>query len=645
MSWRRVCAAGVLLVAGLLHLASGSAAMAAGWTGAEGGQTDLTLRVADVKTTISGSTSEFRRVLLPYHWDDVNGPTDGSATLLLNFALDDLTQPLALYLPRLGNQFSISLNGKFLAGDGGLTAHGFQDTSSRPYYFPLPASELSATNLLRIELQVLGGRYGGLSKVHVGDASVLRTRHGLRYFLEISGRRALVALTAVLGLLGFLFWWRQREVEYLYYGLSELFWTILTSRSWLDYSDWPAPLATLVFFIPLNLAPPLLWKFVLKVYGAGGGMLDRMVDALLVLAIPAALVAAYLHGNWFIQLWQGLLVASTLGVTLRVVSGLRTRSPWEKKVLGTALLIIVFCAMRDYLSYRFSADAYEVVSWTRYAWGGIGLSFAWLIAERLRNSTRSLARLNDALSTELAARNAELQAAFERERQSVLARGAADERLRLMRDLHDGLGSHLQGAMHFAQLPGAANEEVVEQLAQAMDQLRMTVDAMQETDGDIPSLLGAVRYRLNRRLQAAGIELNWRVDALPLVEGWSVTQSHQLQMIIFEAFANLIRHSHATRAGLTAISEVRDGLHWIEIEIVDNGLGWQPQALPGSAGKGLDGMRARAASLHGKFEITSRPGRSCVLLAIPLRSMAGPAPGEVFHDPLAPSSSQGAGAP
>ena len=580
------------------------------------------LRDAEVRVILDGQPRPAAPARLPYAWDRFNGAIDGQAQLVLHFDLAPDAGPMALYVPRLGNSFAIRLNGHALAHSDPLDWRDIPDTAAQPYYFVLPREFLQARSELQIDLKVHGGSYGGLSTVHIGPPGELRPSYLWRYFLEVSGRRLLVALTVLLGLLGLLFWWRQRDPAYLSYGLSELLWSVLTGRSWFDLSDWSPLWAGLAFHLPLNLATPLLWRFVLAVHGANSGWLPRLLNTVLLLAVPAAMVSATGRIEWFVPLWQGILVLTTLAVTARVTLGLRRDSSWEQKVLSAALLLLMISAIRDYVMFRYSATSYEVVSWTRFAWVGMGLSFAWLIAERMRRTTFSLKDLNASLVDRLAMRDVELHAAFERERHHEKARGAAEERQRLMRDLHDGLGSHLVGAMHMAQRPGVSGHMIAGQLADAVDQLKMTVDAMHETDGDIASLLGAARYRLNHRLQSAGIELTWDVGSLPPVAEWGPRQSYQLQMIIFEIFSNMIQHSGSHQAKLCARLSQDAGARRIDIEIVDDGRGFDVARALQAPGKGLSNIRSRAAELQCILEIDSRPGATRFFISIAVHAAA-----------------------
>ncbi len=212
----------------------------------------------------------------------------------------------------------------------------------------------------------------------------------------------------------------------------------------------------------------------------------------------------------------------------------------------------------------------------------------------------------------LTQRTLELREIHERERIREFEQGAILERQRLTRDLHDGLGGHLTAVLRMAQRPTVSKDDITVQLRTAVDQLKITVDAMQETDGDIPSLLGAIRYRLARRLDAADIGLKWDVEHLPIMVNWGVRQSYELQMILFEVFTNMMVHSGATQAILNARRAVSANAEMIDIEISDNGKGFNPEHITSDSGRGVANMRKRAAILGAELCIHSQPGFTCI---------------------------------
>lgn len=167
-----------------------------------------------------------------------------------------------------------------------------------------------------------------------------------------------------------------------------------------------------------------------------------------------------------------------------------------------------------------------------------------------------------------------------------------EERQRLLQDLHDGMGHELLGALLLARSRTTPRKAVAAQIERAMDCLKLTVDAMQPGAHDPGTILGSLRHRIARRLELAGIALDWQAARIPPVAGWTPAQGRELQMLLYEAFTNLVRHSGARRARLRAGVDARQG--GLRVVLQDDGRG-----LPADAahGQGLGSMRARAARM------------------------------------------------
>jgi len=577
---------------------------------------------AEVTATVAGVAHPGTSTRLPYHWDKLHGAVSGQARFRLSVPVQDTAAPLGLYIPRLGNTYAIRVNGDLFTSFGTVPANLYDDAATEPRYFAIPPRLLAATTVIEIDIGVTGGRQGGLSDVTVGPENEVYPVYQANHFWQITGARVVVIVSAVLGLLALLLWARQRDPAYLAYGVGELLWAVQTVRMLVEHAPLPWPWWGVVPLAAFNAAPPLLCRFALIIMGAEKGRVALMANALILLAVPAALLTMLGGMLWIPPLFQGLITLTSALMAWVVISAAVRSNVHEKRILGVAVALIVACAVRDVLVLRLSANNYDVVPWIRFAWVGFGVSLAWIIAERLRKESAAARAANDNLSEQLRARDAELGAAFERQRAEEKLLGAAAERQRLMRDLHDGLGSQLVGALRVAQQPTASRDDITRQLRGAVDQLKITVDAMQETDGDIASVLGATRYRLAPRLQAAAIQLQWDVGRLPQMAGWSVRQSYQLQMILFEAFTNMVVHSGATSARLSAQQVNQDGTPTIEITITDNGKGFDAAAgAPG--GKGLANMRQRTASLGGTLQLTSEPGDTRLRITLLVQTQAG----------------------
>jgi len=102
--------------------------------------------------------------------------------------------------------------------------------------------------------------------------------------------------------------------------------------------------------------------------------------------------------------------------------------------------------------------------------------------------------------------------------------------------------------------------------------------------------------------------------------GWELTSDarHNLFLAYKEALNNVVKHSAATevRIRLTLAAAA------FELEMTDNGCGFDPKKLPGkdgrgtgrlATGNGLAGMSQRLREIGGACEITSAPGKGTVV--------------------------------
>ena len=589
-----------------------------------------TLDHAAVDLTLAGATATHAEaVRLPYHWDRLHGALDGRARFSVAFSAARPDLPQALYIPRIGTTFRIALNGVVI-GQMGTAGNRHEDYSKQPHYFPIPAGILRSSNVLDIRIEVQGGRNGGLSPILFGPVDEVRTAYMSRQRWQITGTLVIAVVSAVLGGMALILWRGQRERLYLYYAASELLWVVYVTDTLLVSSPLPWPWWGVVYFSAYAMSAVLMFKFALQVMDLHRGALKKASDWNLFLTPPVVLIGLLGGMPWFEQGWKIVTDIVSLCIIVTVVRhGLRSEA-LEKRVLAIGMLVVVGAGLRDDLVlvvlpysklFPSYADHFGVIAWVRYAWCVFAVSLAWVIAERMRKSSQQVAGMNLTLMRRLAEREAELGAIFAQRAQSGRQQAMLEERQRITRDMHDGLGSQLLGVMHLAQDRAVPREVVTQQLRETLDQLKLTVDAMQDTEGDIAALLGALRYRLNPRLAAAGVHLAWSVDVLPVVAGWTLQHSRHLQMILLEAFSNLIAHSGASQAALRAAIDA-GGLH-ILIRLEDNGRGFDAAAGAGHGhGHGVANMHARANRINSALLIVNTGSGAATTLRIPLNGVA-----------------------
>jgi two-component system, NarL family, sensor kinase len=198
--------------------------------------------------------------------------------------------------------------------------------------------------------------------------------------------------------------------------------------------------------------------------------------------------------------------------------------------------------------------------------------------------------------------------------QAILAR--EEERRRIRRDLHDGLGPGLAGLG--LGLEGAADliatdpdraREMLAELADAVhgtvDEIRRLVYALRPPALDDLGLLGAIREHANSMARRPGsilviLEAPHELPALP------AAVEVALYRIAVEALTNVERHAHATRC--TVEIRVDDS---IELTVEDDGVGIDGQGL----GLGLSSMQERVSELNGSWSLEPRQPRGTRLRA------------------------------
>jgi signal transduction histidine kinase len=170
-----------------------------------------------------------------------------------------------------------------------------------------------------------------------------------------------------------------------------------------------------------------------------------------------------------------------------------------------------------------------------------------------------------------------------------------DERRRLRRDLHDGLGPALAGialTLQAAQNTGGpAADELVSgarvQIEDIVAEIRRIVHDLRPPILDDLGLVAAIRTHADR-LAPMAIELDLSEPQVPL----SAAAELAVYRIATEALTNVVRHAHADTCHVTLRSD-RGGT---VLEVSDNGRGLNVSADPGV---GLRSMRERAAELGG----------------------------------------------
>lgn len=196
-----------------------------------------------------------------------------------------------------------------------------------------------------------------------------------------------------------------------------------------------------------------------------------------------------------------------------------------------------------------------------------------------------------------------------------------EERRRLRRDLHDGLGPSLAAVvlkLNAAQRMSDERErgrllaETREETRAAIAEVRRLVDDLRPPAIDEVGLIGAIRQRA--AALCVGNDLSCEISGpaqLPVLPAAVEVAAYR---IVSEALTNVVRHAGATSC------RIRIAVNGAcEITVSDNGRG---PSVGATAGVGWTSMAERAAELGGTCTVSSRSDGMMVRAVLPLPSIA-----------------------
>jgi signal transduction histidine kinase len=205
--------------------------------------------------------------------------------------------------------------------------------------------------------------------------------------------------------------------------------------------------------------------------------------------------------------------------------------------------------------------------------------------------------------------------------------GAADERERIARDIHDTLAQGFASIIVLAEAARAGLSGDPERSAQQLRSIESTArENLAEArelvaSGGQPgpgrvvsgSVAGTLRRTLDRFAEDTGLAVDADLAELDCDQQTRIALLRCTQ----ESLANVRKHAGASTVGVVLVRRP----YGVELEVTDDGTGF---VVEESTGFGLDGMRRRLAELGGRLTVTSSVGDGTrVLATIPLADEVG----------------------
>jgi len=517
------------------------------------------------------------------------------------------------------DNFIIRVNGSLVHQVGEMefgrqTFHG-----QRPYLLHLPAGLLKAgENEISFITVRQGFPYTDLIAPLLGAHEQVREATALRFWQSLDYRLLGGGLTFILGLFAAIMVFRSQDRRFAA-------WLMMLCWSWTAFAAYGLVFdlpfggtgrmaaffaintliaSSLLCFIDAWTRRPALWgqtavELIWLLFNAA------VLVCLYAMPMPDGFDLASEGWSWF-SLIAGVMVVARLVWHFATVA--------EDRHLEAALLsVCAVCLALDGVGEKFGllAGGYLIDAAPL-------LLLAFVAAFVQRNFTlfRSAVGLNAMLETRLRAREIELAQAHERERELIDREARSEERRRLMRDMHDGVGGQLVGLLLSVRRGAVDNERVAESLQGVMDEIRLMIDSADTAGASLDAMLAVFETRVRPRVQDAGFDFGWRVERTGTAD-LAPQDVLQVFRIMQEAVTNAMKHSGGDRIDIV-VSDHVDGE--LRVRISDNGKGTDAAANDASQtrGHGLGNMRSRATALGARLAFLDEQPGTAVVLDVPI---------------------------
>lgn len=530
----------------------------------------------------------------------------------LNYLVDAPAEPVWLLFPKLRSGGNVYVNGLIIGRISQADALT-QRRWFRPYMFVIPPVALrQGTNVITVQLAIREP-LTSFGEVFIGGEEDIRPMYDRLLFWENTVTEVASFLCLIVGGLTLLIWVRRRqEALYGMFSVCALFWgvrTLVFRMAEVPMSQWVAwrfmyYFTTAGFIVCISL-------FMLRLSECVRPRLERLMfaywlvgcAAFLVIGVPARQA---MDGWWTL----GFLPFTLYSVVMLVESARRTRSASATAMLG-AVAFAFTLALHDFAVQH---GLFGVAEFYLLHLGipAFLLVMALVLLERFLKTLQLADSLHDSLAAKVAERERALLKSHERLRRLERLNATAEERQRIMQNLHDGVGSQLITSLILVKGGSADQAQIVSLLQDCIDEMRLALDSMSAENDELIPVLGSFKARILPRFIAMGLRLDWANENLPASLQVPPHATLQVLRVLQEALANVLKHAMASTVSVRVGTE-RDTL---VIIVKDDGVGMPGPASAG--GHGVGNMRTRASKMGATLDVFADETGTTVRLSVPL---------------------------
>ena len=579
----------------------------------------VTIGEAYVEMLPTGGEKIERTVTLPHRWDVDSPLVGGSARYVFRLPIVDTSARHSLLFTRIGNQANIRVNNEAVATLGTL-ADDSEDYAKGPHVVDVPAAVLARRQPAMVEVNITTQtqRWGGLSKVDFGASGTIHERFRSNYRWRQTGLFLVAVTSAFAGVFALVLAWFLRNRLYGIAAAATLAGALRAAdRVWVDpLLGWPWWGALVNgCYVVLATASVL---FVLRALDLRSTLSERLCYGYALLAIPSAIIAPLWPSP---LLWTITLAAMNvlIVVSFPLVVWTTVRRPTPERVLMCSVFaILIVVGLHDFLgvrllgSFRMPNAGFSIAP---YGFMVFSTAMMIVVVSRYVSADRALRGASDELRLKLGEQRVELGVLQQRASHQAAMEAVDQERTRILRDMHDGMGARLVSLLSMVKAQPNDALSIEREIRAALTEMKLTVDSLQPVEGDITSVLASLRYRLDPVVSASGKRLTSVIEPLPDMPWLTPASIRHVQAIVLESVTNAIHHAQGHDVSIAAYL-LGDT---ICVEIVSNTGAASIPINWSTRGQGMTSLRRRAEELHGRLEVVPSAPEFRVSLFVPVR--------------------------
>jgi signal transduction histidine kinase len=454
-------------------------------------------------------------------------------------------QPLALYVPGNLPFASVQINGVQI-----FSAHPSdnpRESFNRPLLVQLPFDATRPIESIELTAVQPPGNAFILVRPVIGPIADLQQNHFKRYSVRVVGSQ-IMGVVLILAAIGSLVFWTFDPAfkTSLWFGLFCSA-AALAALTGINTITPPVPWSIYhhftMFFATCSSAA--LAQFMFEQTNVRSKTTDRLLIAQLVLGAVLGVTLfedkiPFFRYALVMDLIILLMGCYVLWVLVR--AWLQRRDSFTTILVTGAALTFLLALHTIVTSWHpeVNEDSLSVV------FAPLPLMFAmgWVMLRRYARTRLRTDALNRRLAKRVAQREREIKLAYQKLMRLERTEAIQLERDRMMRDMHDGLGSQLIVSMRMAERGVLTSEAMQKVLSDCVDEMHLAVESLKPTGDDLFIVLADYRYRLEPRLEAAHIKLSWHIEASDAVK-LTAQKVLVVMRIMNEAIGNALKHASA----------------------------------------------------------------------------------------------------